>query len=154
MGPTEYAQPGIPNKELNKRLYLDIVMDRDRRLTGYLRGQTDKPDAPLGFEVNNPWRVSNVSVLVSDNAYECKIGGGPDNLNLEPCVYNLITTPSLLSFSSVTCLRIPYPSTYLNSFLKTSFNTCTLSPSILQSLNTSDSPFVVLLTSPPNHPSC
>lgn len=32
-------------------------MDRDRRLTGYLRGQTDNPDAPPGFELNNPWRV-------------------------------------------------------------------------------------------------
>jgi hypothetical protein len=32
-------------------------MDRDRRLTGYLRGQTDNPTAPPGFELNNPWRV-------------------------------------------------------------------------------------------------
>jgi hypothetical protein len=32
-------------------------MDRDRRLTGYLRGQTDNPVAPAGFELNNPWRV-------------------------------------------------------------------------------------------------
>ncbi|PQE33908.1 small secreted protein [Rutstroemia sp. NJR-2017a WRK4] len=36
---------------------LKTVMDRDRRLTGYLRGQTDNPSAPLGFELNNPWRV-------------------------------------------------------------------------------------------------
>jgi len=35
----------------------NTVMDRDRRLTGYLRGQTDSPDAPPGFELNNPWRV-------------------------------------------------------------------------------------------------
>ena len=34
-----------------------VVMDRDRRLTGFLRGQTDKVEAPLGFELNNPWRV-------------------------------------------------------------------------------------------------
>ncbi|KAE8451552.1 hypothetical protein EG329_003625 [Mollisiaceae sp. DMI_Dod_QoI] len=33
------------------------VMDRDRRLTGYLRGQTDNPVAPAGFELNNPWRL-------------------------------------------------------------------------------------------------
>lgn len=33
-------------------------MDRDRRLTGSLRGQTDNVEAPLGFELNNPWRVS------------------------------------------------------------------------------------------------
>jgi hypothetical protein len=32
-------------------------MERDRRLTGTLRGQTDKPEAPLGFELNNPWKV-------------------------------------------------------------------------------------------------
>ncbi|KAK4133613.1 hypothetical protein BT67DRAFT_38111 [Trichocladium antarcticum] len=33
------------------------MMDRDRRLTGHLRGQTDNPIAPTGFELNNPWRV-------------------------------------------------------------------------------------------------
>jgi len=33
------------------------MMDRDRRLTGFLRGQTDNPVAPRGFELNNPWRV-------------------------------------------------------------------------------------------------
>ncbi|KAF2267525.1 hypothetical protein CC78DRAFT_59915 [Lojkania enalia] len=33
------------------------MMERDRRLTGFMRGQTDKPTAPPGFEVNNPWRV-------------------------------------------------------------------------------------------------
>ena len=33
------------------------VMDRDRRLTGSLRGQTDNPRAPAGFELSNPWRV-------------------------------------------------------------------------------------------------
>ncbi|TVY58073.1 hypothetical protein LCER1_G001485 [Lachnellula cervina] len=33
------------------------VMDRDRRLTGFLRGQTDNPTAPPGFELNNPWRL-------------------------------------------------------------------------------------------------
>ncbi|KAG0648637.1 hypothetical protein D0Z07_4688 [Hyphodiscus hymeniophilus] len=33
-----------------------VVMDRDRRLTGYLRGQTDNSAAPPGFELNNPWR--------------------------------------------------------------------------------------------------
>lgn len=34
-----------------------IVMDRDRRLTGYLRGQSDRPRAPDGFELNNAWKV-------------------------------------------------------------------------------------------------
>ncbi|KAL8332081.1 hypothetical protein RB593_002433 [Gaeumannomyces tritici] len=34
-----------------------LVMDRDRRLTGLLRGQSDNPIAPPGFELNNPWRA-------------------------------------------------------------------------------------------------
>lgn len=38
-------------------------MDRDRRLTGYLRGQTDKVEAPTGFELNNPWRVGIAIML-------------------------------------------------------------------------------------------
>ncbi|EJT81220.1 hypothetical protein GGTG_01204 [Gaeumannomyces tritici R3-111a-1] len=33
------------------------MMDRDRRLTGLLRGQSDNPIAPPGFELNNPWRA-------------------------------------------------------------------------------------------------
>jgi len=33
------------------------MMDRDMRLTGVFRGQTDNPEAPLGFEVNNPWKM-------------------------------------------------------------------------------------------------
>jgi len=36
---------------------MPIVMDRDRRLTGFLRGQTDNVKAPKGFELSNPWRV-------------------------------------------------------------------------------------------------
>ncbi|KAH7093088.1 hypothetical protein FB567DRAFT_557134 [Paraphoma chrysanthemicola] len=32
------------------------MMERDRRLTGFARGQTDKAAAPPGFELNNPWR--------------------------------------------------------------------------------------------------
>lgn len=38
-------------------------MDRDRRLTGTMRGQTDNVEAPLGFELNNPWRVRVIPVL-------------------------------------------------------------------------------------------
>lgn len=34
-------------------------MGRDIRLTGSLRGQTDNYKAPLGFELNNPWKVSD-----------------------------------------------------------------------------------------------
>ncbi|KAI0477517.1 hypothetical protein GGR56DRAFT_637676 [Xylariaceae sp. FL0804] len=35
------------------------MMDRDRRLTGSLRGQSDDPIAPPGFELNNPWRCES-----------------------------------------------------------------------------------------------
>lgn len=38
-------------------------MDRDRRLTGFLRGQTDKAVARKGFELSNPWRVSTLAFL-------------------------------------------------------------------------------------------
>lgn len=34
-----------------------IVMDRDMRVTGVFRAQSDNPEAPLGFDVNNPWKV-------------------------------------------------------------------------------------------------
>ncbi|KAJ0164817.1 hypothetical protein CTA2_13129 [Colletotrichum tanaceti] len=34
-----------------------FMMDRDRRLTGDLRGQIGNHEAPPGFELNNPWRV-------------------------------------------------------------------------------------------------
>lgn len=34
-------------------------MNRDRRLTGFLRGQTANPVAPDGYELNNPWRVGD-----------------------------------------------------------------------------------------------
>ena len=56
------------------------VMDRDRRLTGYLRGQIDQPTAPAGFEVSNGWRVSHTSfsctrlVLRSGSADELLTG--------------------------------------------------------------------------------
>ncbi|KYK55166.1 hypothetical protein DCS_07128 [Drechmeria coniospora] len=33
------------------------MMERDRRLTGTLRGQTNLPEAPLGFELSNGWRM-------------------------------------------------------------------------------------------------
>ncbi|KAK4217250.1 hypothetical protein QBC37DRAFT_415249 [Rhypophila decipiens] len=34
-----------------------VMMERDRRLTGSLRGQSDAPIAPPGFELNNPWKA-------------------------------------------------------------------------------------------------
>ncbi|KAF2020741.1 hypothetical protein BU24DRAFT_7767 [Aaosphaeria arxii CBS 175.79] len=35
------------------------MLERDRRLTGFARGQTDKAEAPEGFELNNPWKVES-----------------------------------------------------------------------------------------------
>lgn len=34
------------------------VMERDYRLTGYLRGQSDRVKAPKGFEIGSRWKVS------------------------------------------------------------------------------------------------
>ena len=48
------------------------VMDRDRRLTGFLRGQTDNVVAPLGFELNNPWRVRIAPSYESDALADIK----------------------------------------------------------------------------------
>lgn len=47
-------------------IYDFAVMDRDRRLTGFLRGQTDNVQAPPGFELSNGWRVSFPFVLDTD----------------------------------------------------------------------------------------
>ena len=35
----------------------EAVMQRDKRLTGYLRGQSDRAAAPDGFELNDAWKV-------------------------------------------------------------------------------------------------
>ena len=55
------AVKGLRNDGKKPRWNIDQwdrqMMDRDRRLTGSLRGQTDSPFAPAGFELNNPWRL-------------------------------------------------------------------------------------------------
>lgn len=51
------------------------VMDRDRRLTGFLRGQTDSAKAPAGFELSNPWRVSTTLTLPARTEVG-RVGGG------------------------------------------------------------------------------
>ncbi|KAI5810474.1 hypothetical protein BZA77DRAFT_170178 [Pyronema omphalodes] len=33
------------------------MIERDRRLTGNMYGQTDAPIAPKGFELNSAWRL-------------------------------------------------------------------------------------------------
>ena len=50
-------------RRANASFFTPTVMDRDRRLTGFLRGQTDSVKAPAGFELSNPWRVSITIIL-------------------------------------------------------------------------------------------
>ncbi|KAF2674906.1 hypothetical protein BT63DRAFT_449897 [Microthyrium microscopicum] len=54
----QQSKPGSVN-DVNYQLMRSVVMDRDRRLTGYLRGQSDKPEAPDGFELSNGWKVED-----------------------------------------------------------------------------------------------
>jgi hypothetical protein len=57
MGPTEYVR-NLNNFSISigswskKRITdrMDVVMERDHRLTGRIRGQSDNPVAPAGFE--------------------------------------------------------------------------------------------------------
>ncbi len=51
------------------------VMDRDFRLTGEWRGQSDSAVAPVGFEVNNPWRVCRFLSYASTTVKLCSDGG-------------------------------------------------------------------------------
>jgi hypothetical protein len=48
------------NKKMPRR-GLDVwdrqMMDRDLRLTGIFREQSDSPEAPLGYEVNSKWKM-------------------------------------------------------------------------------------------------
>ncbi|RSL62477.1 hypothetical protein CEP54_005657 [Fusarium duplospermum] len=45
------------NEGKRPRYSVDQWDKRDRRLTGTLRGQTDRAVAPIGFELNNPWKL-------------------------------------------------------------------------------------------------
>ncbi|KAL4908163.1 hypothetical protein BDW74DRAFT_174856 [Aspergillus multicolor] len=42
---------------LARNALADISLAKDLRLTGTLRGQSTNPEAPKGFELNNPWKV-------------------------------------------------------------------------------------------------
>ena len=62
----------------NGSVLMKTVMDRDFRLTGVFRGQTDNVEAPLGFEVNNPWKVclspTNYCLAASSDDPRWRIG--------------------------------------------------------------------------------
>ncbi|KAF2812405.1 uncharacterized protein BDZ99DRAFT_486961 [Mytilinidion resinicola] len=52
-----YMQNGSKRSRRGLDAWDRVMMDRDRRLTGFARGQTDKAIAPEGFELNNPWTM-------------------------------------------------------------------------------------------------
>ncbi|PGH07259.1 hypothetical protein AJ80_08019 [Polytolypa hystricis UAMH7299] len=66
-----YLEPETEARTRKNSTNKPIVMERDMRLTGSLRGQTDNHIAPLGFELNNPWKVSAHSAEQSQ--FECKL---------------------------------------------------------------------------------
>lgn len=39
----------------------EMMMDRDKRLTGHMRGQTSTPTAPEGFETSSVWYTERAS---------------------------------------------------------------------------------------------
>jgi hypothetical protein len=61
-------------------------MDRDMRLTGIFRAQTDNPEAPLGFEVNNPWKVCHEVITGQIYILTTASDGGPDLVKRHPQV--------------------------------------------------------------------
>ena len=59
-------------------------MDRDMRLTGVFRAQSDNPEAPLGFEVNNPWKVYHQAIAEQISVLIHVADGGPHFMNWTP----------------------------------------------------------------------
>lgn len=55
---------------------VDIVMERDMRLTGVFRGQTNAVEAPPGYETGHPWKVRIESLSTS---YHSCISSGRDS---------------------------------------------------------------------------
>ncbi|KNG82141.1 hypothetical protein ANOM_009656, partial [Aspergillus nomiae NRRL 13137] len=41
----------------NRDLWDRVMMERDLRITGSLRGQSGNAEAPKGFELSNPWKL-------------------------------------------------------------------------------------------------
>jgi hypothetical protein len=69
IGILQWRKPRANNGKVDCRWLTRLVlavMDRDRRLTGYLRGQTDQALAPAGFEFTNGWRVSFARNMMFD----------------------------------------------------------------------------------------
>lgn len=56
------------------------------RLTGVFRAQTDNPEAPLGFEVNNPWKVCHEAITRQICILTTVSDGGPNLVKRHPQV--------------------------------------------------------------------
>lgn len=53
-------------------------MDRDMRLTGVFRAQSGNAEAPLGFELNNPWKVRHEIATIHIFILNAVTDGGPN----------------------------------------------------------------------------
>ncbi|KAK4927949.1 hypothetical protein LTR66_016258 [Elasticomyces elasticus] len=45
------------------------MIERDMRITGKMRGQSDVVEAPLGFEVSNQWKVNMAAMICESDTY-------------------------------------------------------------------------------------
>lgn len=93
----------------------DIVMDRDRRLTGMLRGQTDSALAPAGFELNNPWRVRKstpcirkrqANILIAREAHLLSVVFQGENTEFHSCTYHEYQTSNSLAITLLTSIPL------------------------------------------------
>ncbi len=105
----------LPSSLRDSKTYADAVMDRDMRLTGVFRGQTDNPEAPLGFEVNHPWKARQVILLYRVLILMSSTDGGEDNVRqrLPPhqnnnCTYILTRTGARARSSRVRARNFYY----------------------------------------------
>ena len=64
MGQAEYVVTSHgETRDQRPALTFVAVMERDYRLTGYLRGQSDRVKAPKGYELGSRWKVRSLGHL-------------------------------------------------------------------------------------------
>lgn len=56
------------------------VQDRDRRLTGQLRGQSDNPIAPPSFAINSEWKVGSSVISHREAVTDSSTVGETDDM--------------------------------------------------------------------------
>jgi hypothetical protein len=54
------------------------------RMTGVFRAQSDNPEAPLGFELNNPWKVCHAAITELVRILTAVADGGPNFVKRHP----------------------------------------------------------------------